>query len=48
MGFGDVMDERPKGWMNKILRARCMDEKVVVRKVALLLVTKLMAILGST
>lgn len=33
--------------MNEILRARCMDEKVAVRKAALLLVTKLMAILGS-
>ncbi|XP_004298132.1 PREDICTED: condensin-2 complex subunit D3 [Fragaria vesca subsp. vesca] len=47
MGFGDEMDERQEGWMNEILRARCMDEKAAVRKAALLLVTKLMAILGS-
>ncbi|XP_050372947.1 uncharacterized protein LOC126790663 [Argentina anserina] len=47
MGFGHVMDEGQEGWMNKILRARCMDEKAAVRKAALLLVTKLMAVLGG-
>lgn len=47
MGFGNAMDERQDGWMNEILRTRCMDEKAAVRKAALLLVTKLIAILGS-
>ncbi|KAI5349505.1 PREDICTED: condensin-2 complex subunit [Prunus dulcis] len=47
MGLGNASDQRPKGWMNEILIKRCMDEKAGVRKAALLLITKLIAILGS-
>lgn len=47
MGLGNASDQRPKGWMNEILMKRCMDEKAGVRKAALLLITKLIAILGS-
>ncbi|GAV74919.1 Cnd1 domain-containing protein [Cephalotus follicularis] len=36
-----------EGGMNDILRKRCMDEKATVRKAALLLFTKLTALLGG-
>ncbi|KAM0962714.1 uncharacterized protein LOC126606320 [Malus sylvestris] len=47
MGLGNASDQRPDGWVNEILMKRCMDEKAGVRKAALLLITKLIAILGS-
>ncbi|KAL5097981.1 hypothetical protein RYX36_002308 [Vicia faba] len=48
MGFGDgnVASVGGKG-INEMLRRRCVDEKAVVRKAALLLVTKLTALLGG-
>ncbi|KAB5537380.1 hypothetical protein DKX38_014913 [Salix brachista] len=44
IGFGEVEVEVG---VNDILRKRCMDEKANVRKAALVLVTKLTAILGG-
>ncbi|KAG6756965.1 hypothetical protein POTOM_037264 [Populus tomentosa] len=44
IGFGEVEVEVG---VNDILRKRCMDEKANVRKAALVLVTKLSAILGG-
>lgn len=50
MGFGDgngnVGAVRGNG-INEMLRRRCVDEKAVVRKAALLLVTNLTALLGG-
>ncbi|CAA0817502.1 binding [Striga hermonthica] len=43
MGFGH---ERVGG-VNKILKLRCMDEKAAVRKAALVLISKLIALLGG-
>ncbi|XWS53609.1 hypothetical protein CRYUN_Cryun10bG0015700 [Craigia yunnanensis] len=48
MGLGRGGEERPEGGMNDLLRKRCMDEKAAVRKAALLLVTKLTALLGGS
>ncbi|OMO53642.1 Armadillo-like helical [Corchorus capsularis] len=48
MGLGHGGEERPEDGMNDLLRKRCMDEKAVVRKAALLLVTKLTALLGGS
>lgn len=47
MGLDEVGRERPGG-MNDLLRKRCMDEKAVVRKAALLLVTKLTVTFGGS
>ncbi|CAK8531690.1 unnamed protein product [Lathyrus sativus] len=48
MGFGDGNDVSVGGkGINELLRRRCVDEKAVVRKAALLLVTKLTALLGG-
>ncbi|OMO98513.1 Armadillo-type [Corchorus olitorius] len=48
MGLGHGGEERPEDGTNDLLRKRCMDEKAVVRKAALLLVTKLTALLGGS
>ncbi|XP_022722411.1 condensin-2 complex subunit D3 [Durio zibethinus] len=48
MGLGEGGEERPEAGMNDLLRKRCMDEKAAVRKAALLLVTKLTALLGGS
>ncbi|XP_007035609.2 PREDICTED: uncharacterized protein LOC18603515 isoform X2 [Theobroma cacao] len=48
MGLGEGGKERPEGGMNDLLRKRCTDEKAAVRKAALLLVTKLTALLGGS
>ncbi|XVE65605.1 hypothetical protein DITRI_Ditri08aG0013700 [Diplodiscus trichospermus] len=48
MGLGEGGEERLEGGMNCLLRKRCMDEKAVVRKAALLLVTKLTALFGGS
>ncbi|CAL0301613.1 unnamed protein product [Lupinus luteus] len=45
MGFGKVSDNNAEGGINDMLRRRCMDDKAVVRKAALLLVTNLTALL---
>ncbi|KAJ7980281.1 Condensin-2 complex subunit D3 [Quillaja saponaria] len=47
MGFGKG-GHNVEASMNGLLRKRCMDEKAAVRKAALLLVTKLTALLGGT
>ncbi|PNX99283.1 condensin-2 complex subunit d3-like protein, partial [Trifolium pratense] len=49
MGFGDgnVVGVGGKE-INEMLRRRCVDEKAIVRKAALLLVTNLTALLGGT
>ncbi|KAK7289931.1 hypothetical protein RIF29_03976 [Crotalaria pallida] len=47
MGFGKVGDENIVGRVNDMLRRRCMDDKAVVRKAALLLVTNLTSLLGG-
>ncbi|KAK6913766.1 Condensin complex subunit 1, C-terminal [Dillenia turbinata] len=44
MGFGNGGCQE----MNDLLRKRCTDEKAAVRKAALLLITKLMALLGGS
>ncbi|CAL5395681.1 unnamed protein product [Camellia sinensis] len=44
MEFGN----RLEGGMNDLLRKRCADEKAAVRKAALLLISKLTALLGGT
>jgi condensin-2 complex subunit D3 len=48
LGFGDgnVVGVGGKG-INEMLRRRCVDEKAIVRKAALLLVTNLTALLGG-
>lgn len=43
LGFGN----EGRGQMNDILKRRCMDEKAAVRKAALLLLSKLSALLGG-
>ncbi|XVF66210.1 hypothetical protein PTKIN_Ptkin10aG0017300 [Pterospermum kingtungense] len=48
MGLGESGVERPEGGVNDLLRKRCMDEKAAVRKAALLLVTKLTALIGGS
>ncbi|CAK9145584.1 unnamed protein product [Ilex paraguariensis] len=47
MGFGNEGTNSVEGGITDILRQRCMDEKAAVRKAALLLVSKLMALLGG-
>ncbi|WJX27830.1 hypothetical protein P8452_16611 [Trifolium repens] len=48
MGFGDGNVEGVGGKeINEMLRRRCVDEKAIVRKAALLLVTNLTALLGG-
>lgn len=47
MGFGIASQQRMEGGINDLLRRRCMDEKAVVRKAGILLVTKLTGVLGS-
>ena len=46
IGFGIASHQKLEGGMNDLLRKSCMDEKAVVRKVALLN-TKLMGLLGG-
>ncbi|KAK9289109.1 hypothetical protein L1049_017582 [Liquidambar formosana] len=48
MGFGNAGCSRAEGGMNDLLRKRCVDEKAAVRKAALLLISKLTALLGGT
>ncbi|XVF28306.1 hypothetical protein REPUB_Repub15cG0018500 [Reevesia pubescens] len=48
MGLGEGEEKRLEGGMNDLLRKRCMDDKAAVRKAALLLVTKLTALLGGS
>ncbi|KAG7996008.1 hypothetical protein I3843_01G139000 [Carya illinoinensis] len=47
MGFGNAGVQRVEGGMNDLLRKRCMDEKAAVRKAALLLISKLTALLDG-
>ncbi|KAJ4834078.1 hypothetical protein Tsubulata_016276 [Turnera subulata] len=47
MGFGAVDSKRMEGGLNDVLRKRCMDEKANVRRAALVLVSKLTALLGG-
>jgi condensin-2 complex subunit D3 len=47
MGFGDAGEQILEGGMNNLLRKRCTDEKAAVRKAALVLITKLTALLGG-
>ncbi|KAK3004021.1 hypothetical protein RJ639_019419 [Escallonia herrerae] len=47
MGFGNKGPIRPEGGMHDLLRKRCMDEKAAVRKAALLLISKLTALLSG-
>ncbi|KAF5738722.1 Condensin-2 complex subunit D3 isoform 1 [Tripterygium wilfordii] len=48
MGFVEARQQMQEGRMNDLLRKRCMDEKAAVRKAALLLVTKLTALLDGS
>ncbi|CAI9765857.1 unnamed protein product [Fraxinus pennsylvanica] len=45
MGFGNDRNMSFEGGLNDLLRRRCMDEKAAVRKAALVLVSKLTALL---
>ncbi|XP_012083953.1 condensin-2 complex subunit D3 [Jatropha curcas] len=47
LGLGEARTERIEGHINDILRKRCMDEKANVRRAALVLVTKLTALLSG-
>ncbi|XP_059648060.1 uncharacterized protein LOC132294275 [Cornus florida] len=47
IGFGDEGCSRQEGGMKDLLRKRCTDEKAAVRKAALLLISKLTALLGG-
>jgi len=47
MGFGDAGEQILEGGMNDLLRKRCTDEKAAVRKSALVLISKLTALLGG-
>ncbi|XP_052189490.1 uncharacterized protein LOC127799472 isoform X2 [Diospyros lotus] len=47
MGFGNVDCSRQEGGMYDLLRKRCADEKAAVRKAALLVISKLTAVLGG-
>lgn len=47
VGFGNAGPSRPEGGMHDLLRKRCVDEKAAVRKAALLLISKLTALLGG-
>ncbi|CAA2983192.1 condensin-2 complex subunit D3 [Olea europaea subsp. europaea] len=45
MGFENEMNMSSEGGLNDLLQTRCMDEKAAVRKAALVLVSKLTALL---
>lgn len=47
MESGSVRDKNVEARINHLLRRRCMDDKAAVRKAAILLVTKLTALLGG-
>ncbi|XP_031114102.1 condensin-2 complex subunit D3 isoform X2 [Ipomoea triloba] len=47
MGFKNDGSKLAQDGINYILKSRCMDEKAAVRKAALLLISKLTALLGS-
>ncbi|CAI9118828.1 OLC1v1020453C1 [Oldenlandia corymbosa var. corymbosa] len=48
MGIGNEGSTRFQGGMNSLLQRRCLDEKAAVRKASLFLISKLIALLGSS